>query len=386
MTPTLRHRLTVTGYALLGLLSAGALLAGYGGMVSPQFSTIPAILALTFPGWLILELLALVLCLIFCRRMALVPALTLLLLAGPILTFFPLNFHTHRLTPQEQKSSFSLVSYNVFTYYDFNAHYGPDNPLPSFDELKRQMAEGRLNTSALYLIDTRPDIACLQEAPQPVEYAPYFMNADMAEEMKSIFPFRGGMNGQDIYTRYPAREIKLRQPESIYSWFGGALVDIDGHETLVISVHMQSIGLNDDDKQLIDRLAEGEAAGKVKAVRHQLLGKLSAAFRKRAIQARLLRQQIDSIGVRNVIVAGDFNDIPGCYACRIIAGDDFRSAFAEAGIGPTFTYHGNRLYFNIDHIFYRGDMQPYEFERIKTGWSDHYPICAKFYWKDPTIQ
>ena len=65
MTPTLRHRLTVTGYALLGLLSAGALLAGYGGMVSPQFSTIPAILALTFPGWLILELLALVLCLIF---------------------------------------------------------------------------------------------------------------------------------------------------------------------------------------------------------------------------------------------------------------------------------------------------------------------------------
>ena len=194
------------------------------------------------------------------------------------------------------------------------------------------------------------------------------------------------MNGQDIYTRYPAREIKLRQPESIYSWFGGALVDIDGHETLVISVHMQSIGLNDDDKQLIDRLAEGEAAGKVKAVRHQLLSKLSAAFRERAIQARLLRQQIDSIGVRNVIVAGDFNDIPGCYACRIIAGDDFRSAFAEAGIGPTFTYHGNRLYFNIDHIFYRGDMQPYEFERIKTGWSDHYPICAKFYWKDPTIQ
>ena len=160
------------------------------------------------------------------------------------------------------------------------------------------------------------------------------------------------------------------------------MVHIMGHKTLVVSVHFQSIGLNSDDKALFHQLTEGEGARKVKEVKQQLLGKLSLAFRERAKQARLLREQIDSLNVENVIIAGDFNDIPDCYAMRLLAKEDFKSAFATAGCGPTHTYYGNRFFFNIDHILYRGKMHAVGYERQKEGNSDHYPIEVKFIWKD----
>lgn len=147
-------------------------------------------------------------------------------------------------------------------------------------------------------------------------------------------------------------------------------------------MHLQSIGLNDDDKELFRDLTEGEVEGrrKMSRVKHQLLGKLSHAFKERAKQARLLRSQIDSIGIENVIVAGDFNDIPGCFALRELCRDDFRNAFTDAGCGPTITYHANRFYFHIDHVVYRGNMKAIGYRRGNCPNSDHYPVTVTFRW------
>lgn len=83
-----------------------------------------------------------------------------------------------------------------------------------------------------------------------------------------------------------------------------------------------------------------------------------------------------------MIVAGDFNDIPGCYALRELCRDDFRNAFTEAGCGPIVTYHANRFYFHIDHIVYRGNMEAVAYRRGDCEASDHYPVIATFRWTD----
>ena len=121
------------------------------------------------------------------------------------------------------------------------------------------------------------------------------------DSVYAIFPHRTGVSGENVYSRFPLYPIDLRQPESEYCWFGAAMVHIMGHKTLVISVHFQSIGLNREDKALFHQLTEGDGTTKVKEVKQQLLGKLSNAFRERATQARLLREQIDSLNVENVI-------------------------------------------------------------------------------------
>ena len=376
---TIKRNITIA--VLLGnlLLAAITIIAAYGGKVDPETSTIPAILAMTFPGWLLLTVLTLVTDLIMFRRMAVIPFLTLIVCLTPILSFSPLNFSKVKLTPQQEKNTFTLMSYNVYGLIDFK---DPSYLGKSRKELQEETLSGILNPTLSYIINKAPDVACLQEFPNAIPNPMNHISVQQMDSIYTIFPHRTGVYGENVYSRFPLYPIDLRQPESEYCWFGAAMVHIMGHKTLVVSVHFQSIGLNSDDKALFHQLTEGEGARKVKEVKQQLLGKLSLAFKERAKQARLLREQIDSLNVENVIIAGDFNDIPDCYAMRLLAKEDFKSAFATAGCGPTHTYYGNRFFFNIDHILYRGKMHAVGYERQKEGNSDHYPIEVKFIWKD----
>ncbi len=379
ITQIIKRNITIAVLVMNLILAAITITAAYGGKVDPETSTIPAILAMTFPGWVILTLLTLVFDLWLFRRMSFIPLVTIIACLAPILSFSPLNFSTVKLTPQQEKESFTLMSYNVFGLVDFNdfSHWNKTH-----EQLKHETRAGIVNPTLSFIINEAPDIACLQEFPPAIPNPTNHISTQQMDSIYAIFPHRTGVNGENVYSRFPLYPIDLRQPESDYCWFGAAMVHIMGHKTLVVSVHFQSIGLNSEDKALFHELTEGEGATKVKEVKQQLLGKLSHAFKERAKQATLLREQIDSLNVENVIIAGDFNDIPDCYALRILAQEDFKSAFAIAGCGPTYTYHGNRFFFNIDHILYRGKMHAVSYKRQKEGNSDHYPLEVKFIWKD----
>lgn len=383
MSPKIKRNLTIAVFAFNIILAAITILAAYGGKFDPDTTTIPAILAMTFPGWVILTVMLLIADLLFFRRMTFIPLITIIVSLSPILAFSPLNLLPAKLTDKEKERSFTMMSYNVLGMADFMAPQpDPSEPPKRHCDLLEEMRAGQLNKTLSYILDTAPDLACLQEAPPAIPLAYHHVSTEQIDSLCTIFPHRTGYNGENVYSRFPLYPVDLRQPESVYSWFGGAMVDIMGHKTLVISVHLQSIGLNSEDKELFHELTEGQSATKVKQVKRQLLSKLSYAFKERASQARLLREQIDSLNVENVIIAGDFNDIPDCYALRLLAQDDFKSAFTIAGCGPTYTYHGNRFFFNIDHVLYRGNMKAVEYRRAKEGHSDHYPVEVRFVWND----
>ena len=356
--------------------------AAYGGIVNPDITPIPAILAMTFPACLIITLLLAITDLLTFRKAALIPLLTIVATLPSISGIIPLNIFEKKANGSD-KPSFTMISYNVYHLTDWKKRSeGVTDP----DRWRRDADAGLVNPTLSFILHAAPDLGCFQEMPpeltDPARTAIRWklISQSQADSLAQLFPRRTGFDSEIIMTRFPMRPVTLRQPESETSSFAAAVVNILGKETLVVCAHFESIGLSPEDKELYRELTKGEAHSKrdISRVRHQLLPKLAHAFKARAAQARLLREQIDSIGIHNVIISGDFNDIPGCYAIRTLCGNDFKTAFSEAGTISLPTYHGNRFYFHIDHILYRGDFRAVAYSRPRIPYSDHYPVMATF--------
>lgn len=112
-------------------------------------------------------------------------------------------------------------------------------------------------------------------------------------------------------------------------------------------------------------------------MKNSAIHKLNEAYRTRAIQVNQLREAADSIG-GNIIIAGDFNDVPLSYAIHCLKEAGFKEAYPSLAMGPGFTYHADRLYFRIDHILYRGTLKPVSLDIPKVNLSDHYPMIMTF--------
>jgi endonuclease/exonuclease/phosphatase (EEP) superfamily protein YafD len=89
-------------------------------------------------------------------------------------------------------------------------------------------------------------------------------------------------------------------------------------------------------------------------------------------------QFIKRFGGKNVIVCGDFNDVPGCYTMRQLEGQELKDVYGTIGLGYMNTYFHNRFYFCIDHVMYRGNITPINIRRDKIDLSDHYPLFTTF--------
>ena len=159
-------------------------------------------------------------------------------------------------------------------------------------------------------------------------------------------------------------------------------INVKGCDIHLMDVHLKSIGLTPEDKELYKETLDlpenkSELKRELKEVKSQLLTKLADAFRTRTFQAREVRKVVDSIG-GPFIVAGDFNDIPDCYAVRTIRGKDMHDAYADAAFGPTITYHGDKFYFRIDQVLYKGPFKAVDIERGDIASSDHNPLLTTF--------
>lgn len=372
----------VVGYSLNILLAIITIVSGYGGVVNPATSTIPAILAMTFPIWLIITLIVLVVDIFIDKKMALIPGASIVICIGPILNFCPLNISSHHLSAEEQDRSFTLMSYNVYGLQDCNRH----DLKSTYDTIpmKPESEKGVSNPTLSWILKQDCDIACLQEFDfYLAKNNPKYITRELYDSVCRQYPYRviGHRNG--ILSKYPIYPVELAQDEEKTAFHQGAILEIQGHRTLIISAHFQSIGLDASDKELYREITDGDGnKKKLKEAKEQLLSKLARAFRSRARQAQQIRHQIDSLDIDNVIVCGDFNDIQDSYAMRVFTEDGFKSAFTSAGLGPVITYHANRFYFHIDHILYKGELEAIGFEKYDFARSDHYPISTRFLWSE----
>ncbi|WP_279161437.1 endonuclease/exonuclease/phosphatase family protein [Muribaculum intestinale] len=355
------------------LVAAGLLLSAYGGAIDPNKSVWPQIFGMTFPAWIILMLVMVPVSFIIWRKSALLPTAALLIAMPAILTISPLHIGG-ALSQSERASSFSVMTYNVYGFVD--------HEFESDDSGGKGAKESR---SLQQIIDTQPDIVCMQEG-----YNPNYRFKLQMDTINKIYPYSNFIpeGGEIIFSKYPFKIVPTPQPAWHTAHYSAYELDVDGHPLLVVNCHLQSIGLTPDDKalyrELTDKRIESPTRSELSKVKNSILSKLAVAFKLRAEQARHIRQFLEEYP-GNAILVGDFNDVQGNYAYRCICSAGMRDAYADSGFGPTITYIDNRFYFHIDQIFYRGDMRAVDIVRGDIKSSDHYPMTATFVWNASDI-
>lgn len=345
----------------LNILTAVLLLvSAYGGHVNPLKTTLPGMLLMVFPGLLLLSVLLLGIDFFRWRKLMFVQGFAILLSAPAIWNICPLNFFSNKLKDGERE--LKVMTYNVYYFVD------ETRPSPG-DADNRSM-----NT----IIRENPDIVLLQESREG-DLPDWDDLRPQADTLAACYPYRVVHGSMAIWSKYPLRAVCVKQYPDPSSLFLVADVDVGGYPLTVYNVHLQSLSLSDTDKALYYNMTNGSVIETNKqSTPTGLLRKVSYAMERRAEQAILLRSQIDSLSRRNVIVAGDFNDIADCWAQRTIMGRDIKSTFSAVGFGPTISYNAFRFYFNIDHVLYGGDIRPLRIHRGRERSSDHYPVTATF--------
>lgn len=348
------------------IILACTLFAAFGNHLDPAVWVVPAAAYMVFPIMLALTIVLLLLDLISWKKLAFAPAAVILLTASTIWSWCPMSLphvHDEDLKPQ----GFKIMTYNVFEFMNYTDTLVTADGFPTLEIIS----------------DADADIILLQEYPHTYPEARW--DADSTLGLQLRYPYRLATDsGMVIMSRYPMEEIPLTQPLDPSGDFLGARIAMGNDTLAVINVHLQSIRLTDTDKELYDGITRNGAVNTntLKEARHTLLSKLGYAFRERASQARLLREQLDTLALGNrIIVAGDFNDLSNCWAMRHIKANDLHNTFDAVGRGPEITYWGHRLYFNIDHLLYGDGLKPLDIEHIYRRASDHYPVTATYMFK-----
>lgn len=350
------------GIAMVTVFSA------YGGTIDPQTCVLASLAAMALPVMLLLGLIMLIIDMIFWRKAAVAIVAGWVIAASPILAFGPVNIGgADSLSDDDRQRSFTFLTYNVLHMNDFRG----------------DVAGLERNATIDAILDIDADIVSMQECEMLREWPLWHITAGQLKDLAARYPFRAvGVADQfTVLSKYPFTVDRCITPDFVKRYVSFYRISINGGVLHLADCHLQSIGLDPGDKALYKQmLANGgdhDLRHDMGEVKTRLISKLEAAFIHRKRQAEYIRHVVDSIG-GSWIVAGDFNDVPSCYAVRTIMGDDMTDAYTEAALGPTITYHDNKFYFRIDQVLYKGDFRAVDITSPRIPSSDHYPVLTTF--------
>ena len=347
------------------LIATCFIFSAYSGNINPDIIPIAGVINMSFPVWILLNLLLIFINIFIKKRLTLIPIIAFILGIGPLINFCPLNISSYKMSESEKHHSFTLLTYNIMEFFD-NENIFPDNT----------------NRTISYILSTDADIVCMQECDYFSPFPRAHTTQEQFDSLKQRYPYREiGVGGQSILSKYPFTHIDLGVNADNRRDMSAYLVEVGNEIITIYNLHLRSFGLDNNDKALYKDLTRLKTDDNIKRAHTQLISKINDAAKIRAEQARILRAHIDKTG-GNIIVCGDFNDVPNCYATRIISGDKMKDAYAENAFGPTITYNANRFYFRIDHVLYQGKFDAIDIKRNNQKSSDHYALLTTFLWNE----
>ncbi len=345
-------------FRLIAIIAAFVLLfAAYGGRVDPTVWTLPSLATLVLPIIAFAVLVLLALLALFRQWRAAVILVGALLLSWPTLRLIsPFNITSPKASPD--KPQLKVLTMNVT---EFNWRDKTDEP----------------SKNMRYILDEDADIVVIQEGLVYFSYESQRRIKPMLKELYKKYPYRKKpFFDVGILSKYPFTEVEspVLAPDSLSYFIKAWDVDAPGGNLRVVNMHLSSLRFNSNESSVIERMKT--PSGRKKRI-ESVTRKLDYGFVTHARQSAAMRLLIDETE-GDVLVMGDMNDTPGSYAYRTVSGNDLRDAWADAGLGPIYTYNAYHLYVKIDHILYRGDMRVLSCRRDKEGESDHYPLVAVF--------
>lgn len=335
------------------LIILAMLITGFGGYANPVSHNYIAVFTLSFPVFLITNLLFSIFWMTFKFKYVLIPLTGFVICFQPIRTYCPMNRNA-----EPPSDAIKFVSYNICTFREY------------------EYAEGKENPTITFLENCNADIICLQEAIHGER-----INRLIDKKLSRLYPYQEFFtkkgNGVAIMSRYPIISSDSIAYVSNSNLSRAWKLNIDGDTVLVINNHLESNKLSDEDRQKFKNLVKQNVHDKeAKNDTKWLIDKLAAAAKIRAPQADSIAKYINKNKHLSIITCGDFNDSPLSYARRKIC-ENLTDCFIEKGFGPGISYHTGGFYVRIDNIMCSNDWDIYKCEiDNKTTASDHYPICC----------
>lgn len=341
----------------------GLTASAYAGSINPIAHPAAPAVAMTFPLWLLGAVVMLVISLCVRLRLAAIIVLGMIASLPSILDYCPLHLPRHA---GDDDFTFTIMSYNVLGLQDQNGQYFGD-----------------VNPTLSYILNTDPDIVCLQEMSSLHTSSLTHVTASQIDSLHCQYPYvMIGSKSQAIFSKFPIEAVQTGFKHSGQSGAADMAcfrAEIKGQKVTIFNVHLQSFSLVAEDKEMFKKLTRLKGSeDEIAEMRHHLVNKIREAAPQRVIDTEELIKYIRKFGGPNVIVCGDFNDVPGSYPLRMLADEHLQEVYPEVGFGPMITYNANRFYFRIDHILYRGDLKPVSMKRGSIKSSDHYPVIATF--------
>ncbi len=233
-----------------------------------------------------------------------------------------------------------------------------------------------------YIKKKDPDIICFQEF-YATNTNHKFTENYIVKRMKQ-YPHRYikyhytkftiGRSGIATFSKYPIINKQILKFENTTNSTIVTDIRIKGKTIRVFNNHLESIRLNKQDIDLIGKMRSVDGLDNEKENIIAVAKKMVNAFKRRAIQADVIKKQIENSSFP-VIVCGDFNDTPVSYVYHSMRGN-LKDAFVEAGKGFGGTYNGRLPSFRIDYILFDPSFKAYNYTRDKVELSDHYPVIT----------
>ena len=346
-------------YPLLAVKIITALLrifSCYGSMAAPigkwPFASLSG---LAFPFLFIINLLFLLFWLLIWKKGALVPLATILVCIPSILSYFPLHFFKGK---NVKAPYLTVISYNTEGLgMDDNKDWALTNPV--------------LN----YILDLNADMVFLQEAPLDV------MNRAAKDKgILSKYPHISIAEKSSQFaclSKFPVIKQEIIKFENSGNGCQYLKILVNNDTLAVYNCHFQSNQLKQAEISEYQKFIENPADSTHLEASKKVVKKLLKSTSLRATQARMISDRARSETAKYLIVCGDFNDTPLSYSHHVFH-RFMTDAYARSGAGTGYTYHEQKLYYRIDHIFCNKNITPLHtrIDRVQKD-SDHYPVISK---------
>lgn len=363
------HRWKVTGKLLitLNIIAAVALLLAQGAsLIRPDRFWLVAIMALSYPVALGLNLAFVVIWALHRHRFAFISAAVIVMGYDKMISLYQPGLFAVDVKPP--KTSVKLLSYNVrlFDLYNWSGNL----------ETRKKIVD--------LLKEEAPEIACFQEYYQD-DLGKFENNKMLSRELQ--LPYRSVFYGLTLrkddhwglatFSKYPIigeGKLLFEAGSTNFGIYSDIVIATD--TIRVYNVHLQSNHFKQRDYAFIANPDSGDSETMLNGARH-LLRRIRNAAIKRGHQTNELALHMANAPYP-VLLTGDFNEPPYSYTYQVLR-KQLEDAFVTKGNGFGITYQSFPLFLRLDYIMYQPEnFMIHGFHTKQKKFSDHYPISARF--------
>lgn len=231
---------------------------------------------------------------------------------------------------------------------------------------------------ATQMQNLQADILCLQEVGINSSF-----NIDSVCAAFSNWPYQyvpSAPEGKEllqlaVFSRYPIKEEHLIIYPDSKNCSLACDIEINGRTIRLFNNHLQTTEVSQNKRKLEKGLRTDDS----QRVEHATLGLIDGLhenFRKRAVQADLLKQLI-AASPYPTLVCGDFNSLPSSYVYHTIKGDKLQDGFQRSGHGYMYTFKYFKHLLRIDYILHSPELNSTDYFSPDLNYSDHNPVVMR---------